>query len=425
MQKIKDKIIANHVGALSVRNTHEKDPIAPSKNHRGITLIALIITIIVMIILVAVTVNVALNGGLFETTKQAAENTVEERDKELELSTGAIIDEWVNGENTTLPEGWSVAEKPAEWNNDKVIAVTDGTNIIPLPQGYEISKEDGENTIEEGVVIKDSKENEFVWIPVAEDFTSTYSREYNYSEPIELPSKVIDEELFDSQATLDYLYGEGYFDYPGTEEEKANVENSFAYKAHYEEMVASVNKYNGFYVGRYETTIDENNEIGSIYNKKVLTANNILKEGINPNINSNNNLYYYRWWGLYYTERNSNVIGSKDYIQTNMIWGQQWDAIIDYFDSRSIDYSEFGINIQGAVVNSGQSTNSSNEKDEIYNIYDLRTNCLDCTAEAYSTNVRVWRGGSYNNNASAPYSSYSYPSSFDNNLSSRLTLYIK
>lgn len=42
------------------------------KNNRGITLIALIITIIVMLILVGVTVNVALNGGLFSTAKQAA-----------------------------------------------------------------------------------------------------------------------------------------------------------------------------------------------------------------------------------------------------------------------------------------------------------------------------------------------------------------
>ncbi len=41
------------------------------KKQNGITLIALIITIIVMLILVGVTVNVALNGGLFDTAKQA------------------------------------------------------------------------------------------------------------------------------------------------------------------------------------------------------------------------------------------------------------------------------------------------------------------------------------------------------------------
>lgn len=48
-----------------MRNTREN----------GITLIALIITIIVMLILVGVTVNVALNGGLFDTTKKAAIET--------------------------------------------------------------------------------------------------------------------------------------------------------------------------------------------------------------------------------------------------------------------------------------------------------------------------------------------------------------
>ena len=41
------------------------------KKQKGITLIALIITVIVMLLLVGVTVNVALNGGLFDTAKEA------------------------------------------------------------------------------------------------------------------------------------------------------------------------------------------------------------------------------------------------------------------------------------------------------------------------------------------------------------------
>lgn len=50
-----------------------------------------------MLILVAVTVSVALNGGLFKIAKDAAKGTQEEKDKELELSNGEIIDKWVNG----------------------------------------------------------------------------------------------------------------------------------------------------------------------------------------------------------------------------------------------------------------------------------------------------------------------------------------
>ena len=48
------------------------------KNENGITLIALIITIIVMLILVGVTINVALNGGLFNKAKNAAIQTEEQ-----------------------------------------------------------------------------------------------------------------------------------------------------------------------------------------------------------------------------------------------------------------------------------------------------------------------------------------------------------
>ena len=45
------------------------------KNQNGITLIALIITIIVMLILVGVTINVALNGGLFNKAEEATTKT--------------------------------------------------------------------------------------------------------------------------------------------------------------------------------------------------------------------------------------------------------------------------------------------------------------------------------------------------------------
>ena len=44
-------------------------------NEKGITLVALVITIIVMLILVGVSITVALNGGLLDTTKEAARRT--------------------------------------------------------------------------------------------------------------------------------------------------------------------------------------------------------------------------------------------------------------------------------------------------------------------------------------------------------------
>ena len=330
-----------------------------------------------------------------------------------------FIDKWMYGKK--LPEGWIAIEKPKDWNNEHIRAITDGTNVIPLPDGYKISENSEENKIDKGVVIKDRIGNEFVWIPLFDKtFSLTYNGENYYYEPTELTFNYSAGAAYDSQETLDHLYGKDYYNY----------DEDFAYEIHYAEMVNSVNKYGGFYIGRYETTIDRDS-VGSKYNTAILTAGSVLKKEINP-YSIAGDPYYYMWYGLYYAQRNNNVVGNKDYIQTNMIWGQQWDAMIDYFDSRSIDYSEWGINSQGTIVNSGISINENNEKDIIYNIYDLRANGWDWTAEAdafyshsYSKIGRCNRGGNFRLGYSASIRYVNNPTSPDSLYSSRLTLYIK
>ena len=83
--------------------------------NKGITLIALIITIIVMLILVAVTINMAVNGGLFEKAEQAVGETQNEVNKEKDLANGGItiggtyynsIDEYL-GESTLSVHNWT------------------------------------------------------------------------------------------------------------------------------------------------------------------------------------------------------------------------------------------------------------------------------------------------------------------------------
>ncbi|MGN1301122.1 MAG: hypothetical protein ACI4U9_01120, partial [Clostridia bacterium] len=104
-----------------------------------------------------------------------------------------------------------------------------------------------EQTIEEGMVIQDANGNEFVWVPVAEDLGNSYSNG-SYSEPKELTSNYSNSNAaYDSQATLDYLYGANYYNY----------EEDFKYADEYAEMVRCVNANHGFYIGRYETTIDD------------------------------------------------------------------------------------------------------------------------------------------------------------------------
>lgn len=95
-------------------------------NHKGITLIALIITIIVMLILVGVSITIAIKGDLFNITKRAAKETEKAKDVEQEVANGKVkigeiwydsIEDYVKGkqsENQTEPEKPVEPERPIE-----------------------------------------------------------------------------------------------------------------------------------------------------------------------------------------------------------------------------------------------------------------------------------------------------------------------
>ena len=373
----------------------EKEKIAQKNNtsQRGITLIALVITIIVMLILVAVTITMAING--FENAGRAVGETQNELDKEQQIADGKIqIDGvWYNSIDdylaeiggVSLPAGWEEKEKPEGWS-DKVTAITDGTHTVPLPNGYEIIEGvEGETSVEKGLVIKDGYDNEFVWIPVTEDLSSSYSSSSGYSEPtvLEGTSSSYGNNAYDSQDMLNHLYG--------TNEDGENYYNyaeDFKYVDEYADMLASVNKYDGFYIGRYETTIDEEGNVGSKYNTRVLIADSILKEGTNPN--RDDEPYYYRWYGLYYATKNANVEGNGEYVQTAMIYGVLWDKTMEYirapktagnttYDVDTATSTWHGSNNgHTGVVKSGQ----ANAGDVALNIWDLESNAYEWTQEA-------------------------------------------
>ena len=235
----------------------------------------------------------------------------------------------------------------------------------------------------------------------------------------------------DSQEVLDYWYTtkeDGITPY-------FNYDTDFAYENHYKEMAESINKYGGFYIGRYETTIDGSN-IGSKNNTSILTTLHKIKEGINPNREryAFDKEFLYRFWGLYYTQRHNNIYGNGINIQTNMIWGQQWKKMISFFTSRRINYIAIPDIYEGPSeeLTSGQATYINKEdptdviKDRIYNVYDLRSNLGELTALATDYGSRVKMNGDYRYRAAANSFDYYNPITSDSfKQGSRMTLYIK
>ena len=160
------------------------------KKNQGITLIALIITIIIMLILVAVTIDVVVDGKLFDTAKDAVgqtnnkvgeeQNRVDELMGELEnvynppdgedpppppetLQPGEKADttteyEDTNGDIAVIPGDFTVSGVPEE------STIEDGLVIYLIPEGETV---DWTNPTE--VANAQKTYDQFVWIPISHE----------------------------------------------------------------------------------------------------------------------------------------------------------------------------------------------------------------------------------------------------------------
>ena len=356
-------------------------------------------------------------------------------------------------DNTTvvyipLDENWSPTY-------DKTANYTDkNQDTAVIPAGFKVSREPGENMIDTGLVVQGPDGSEFVWVPVSDINsmaqcstaggdcslkTDTDGHLYceTHGNSTEIVGKLYATEVGENFGTENTSYNQNsglreparvtgnsdgtgtsydgqYYSNAGYSSSSNMLENL---KNEYKSMAESVAKNGGFYIGRYETSLST-----ATTESPGTSGTAQSKSGVIPT--ASNNSATYMWYGLYKAQKDYTV--TEDSVQSSMIWGSQYDAMINWAlsgnDSSKVTAEEIGNNNGESAVTTGNPTYSN---DSINNVRDLCGNLYEWTLEANDTSNRVVRGGVYSSNGPAS-SRFSYRPSFSFDYSgSRLTLYIK
>lgn len=369
--------------------------------QEGITLIALIITIIVLLILAGVSIaTLTGDNGILIRANEAKMETEEAKEDELRRLTAS--EAATNIENTKHTDNSTGEEK-----------------TVTIPAGFAVSQVEGENTIADGLVIIDSKGNEFVWVPVSQkNFATEFVRKNGYYN--------------NNPQTSPEFSNLGEANADGINEKL--IESSITQKES-QEMYASIEKNEGFYIGRYEAGKDNN-------------GNTVVKEGVNVY----NNVTWSRNGQMNEesTEIAEGVDGTKDgaielsrdfdtennytTVTSTLCYGVQWDRTLSWIDP---EYDDFAKDSTGrGNYNEDENTNSwkgnasltgASEDYKIRNIYDLTGNMREWTMESNNIGGRINRGGNFYNTGYEVPASYRSSYSPDEKFSSigfRITLYL-
>ena len=364
---------------------------------KGISLIVLIVTIIVIIILAAaviltITKNNPVSSAKEATFKEDMSNIQDElsmyiskkytddplsfEKSSVNLSGDSMVTELPSTkkykDKVSVVEGNLVVKNNSKVNSDEkkwfneVIGNTSNVKEewqdtisevkygVPIPIGFTYK----EGTKDTGLVIQDDeKGNEFVWIPATE---STYVKDTSFR---------------GDRPTGDDTLPNGITD-----------------------ETADVKKYGGFYIGRYEagvpenqTTIDGNSSTSNVEGIPV------SKKGATV------------WTNINYTNAKASAekMINNEYLQTGLLTGKAWDTTCHWIEyslgsikaSASLTDSRYYGNCNNSLApaneNSGtKRTAGFSENWKVKNIYDLAGNVCEWTSEACSS-CFIFRGGSF------------------------------
>ena len=252
-------------------------------------------------------------------------------------------------------------KQPGEETNGGSTSVSSNETRPYLPTGFTQVKG---TTLKNGLTIQDSTGNQYVWVEVPKTGKVYPTAGLNITEFTTDEYTAIEADLH--TYTDVYRDGTSYKDeyYSGvglTSDEYTNLKKT---------MLKSVYQNGGFYIGKYETGIENKPKTsGSAYTAPTETP--VIKQ----------NAYPYNFVTCKQAQTLASNMESGNY-NTSLMFGVQWDLVLQYLETKGTSQSDLKTN----------STNWGNYEDNLWNItnanskyaiYDDKLENFDWTSGAY------------------------------------------
>ena len=298
------------------------------KNNNGITIVALVVTIVVLLILAGVSINLVLgNNGVISKAKEA------------ETKSGEASENDLNGMNRLI---------------DKMESLLGG-DIEPETIPYLPSDDfhyDTSTSVDTGLVIADTDENEYVWVVVPKSLYNNTTYNSNNDKKPSSSTDYANIEYCSQQYTATYRSKTRYSDvYYADDNNVGWFADETAYNNFKNSMLKSVYENGGFYVGRYEAGIGTNRtsieeQVDGKY--PVPTTVPVTKADAYPY--------------TYVTRTQAQNLASKVNAGTktsSLMFGLQWDLVLAFMHNKG--------NIADSTLTSN-STTIGNYRDSVFQL---------------------------------------------------------